>query len=144
MIPPSRSSSTRVRATRQARILVIDDDLFVADAIALELSEHMCVIASNGQHALQLLEREGPFDVLLCDVMMPVMSGPELHKHLERTNPTLASRMIFMSGATFGVNTGRFMRVVPNPCLEKPFDFELLRSMILHLLNESDATQEMK
>jgi CheY-like chemotaxis protein len=133
-----------VRAARPARILVIDDDLFVADAIAVELAEHECVVASNGQHALQILEREAPFDVLLCDVMMPVMSGPELHKHLERTNPELASRMIFMSGATFGVNTGRFMRVVPNPCLEKPFDFEILRSMIAHVLGGHGATQEIK
>jgi CheY-like chemotaxis protein len=113
---------------------VIDDDFYVADAIAMELAEHECVIASNGKNALEIIASQEPFDVLLCDVMMPVMSGPELHAHLEQSNPALASRMIFMSGATFGVSTGRFLRVVPNPCLDKPFDFEILRSMIQHLL----------
>jgi PAS domain S-box-containing protein len=70
------------------------------------------------------------FDVILCDLMMPDMTGMELHRELQGSAPPQAAAMIFMTGGTFTPEAHAFLRDVPNPRVEKPFDAAALRRLV--------------
>ncbi|HMI93714.1 MAG TPA: response regulator, partial [Polyangiales bacterium] len=76
------------------------------------------------------------FDVILCDLMMPHMTGMELHAKLLRSHPEQAKRMVFMTAGAFTPRARAFLESVPNPRLEKPFDPQSLRALIERLAQE--------
>ena len=79
------------------------------------------------RNALRLFE---PYDVILCDLMMPVMTGMDLYAELAATRPALAARMIFMTGGTFTARARDFLAAVPNPAIDKPFDLSALSALL--------------
>jgi PAS domain S-box-containing protein len=113
------------------RILIIDDDRPVAAAVALELSgDHDVVVAGSGREALEILRRDPAFDVILCDLMMPEMTGMDLFAWLQPIEPALAGRFVFMTGGAFTPRAERFLRETENPRLDKPFHPDELRRII--------------
>jgi PAS domain S-box-containing protein len=64
----------------RARVLVVDDESVICELTRRLLARHGydVHVATSGTEALGLLAAEGPFDLLLTDVVMPGMSGPEL------------------------------------------------------------------
>lgn len=117
----------------KARVLVVDDDPHVARAIQRALRDEDVRTASSGEEAIALLHAE-PFDLVVCDVMMPEMTGMELHERLSAAWPGLERRMIFVTGGVFTPEATDFLARVPNPRLEKPFDVEALRAMVRDLV----------
>ncbi len=113
------------------RILVIDDEPLVATVIARLLQKHHQVeVAAGGREALERIEAGERYDVLLCDLMMPSMTGMDLHAELARSVPDQAEGMIFMTGGAFSNGAQEFLSAVPNPRLEKPFDSASLLALI--------------
>jgi CheY-like chemotaxis protein len=112
------------------RVLLVDDYAAFANSLRLALLDaHDVVVATSGDQALKELER-GTFDVVLCDLMMPQLSGAELHERISELWPGLEQRMIFMTGGSYTPETNQFLRRVPNPRLEKPFQMDELRSLL--------------
>jgi two-component system, cell cycle sensor histidine kinase and response regulator CckA len=114
-------------ATR-GRLLIVDDDVGVGRTLSLVLGlEHDVTVVTSGTEALALLTGSGAdaYDAVLCDLMMPGMSGMELLQTLQSTHPELAARVIFMTGGLAAPNPAALS--VPNPLLEKPFDPEQIR-----------------
>ena len=74
------------------------------------------------------------FDVLLCDVMMPQLSGPDFHAELTRTSPELARRLVFITGGAFTPGAVRYLETSGNRVLEKPFEAEALQALVRELL----------
>ncbi len=69
--------------------------------------------------------------MVLCDLMMPVMTGMDLYAEIVRLAPKLVGRLVFMTGGAFhGRAPARSSSSVVNPCLEKPLDTGKLRSII--------------
>ena len=62
------------------------------------------------------------YDVILCDLMMPVMTGMDLYAEVVRVAPKLVGRLVFMTGGAFTPRARAFLESVSNPCLEKPLD----------------------
>jgi CheY-like chemotaxis protein len=116
------------------RILVIDDEPSIGRALKRCLSRHCdVVVAIDGAAALEALQRGERYDLVLCDLMMPVMDGIEFYRQLKATLPDEVSRVVFLSGGASGARTARveaFFRSVPNPLLEKPIDMHGLRALI--------------
>ncbi len=106
--------------SRRARILLVDDEPMVGRALARLLAGHETVVATSAGEAFQRVERGERFDAILCDLMMPDMSGMELHARLETRAPELASRMIFLSGGAFTPAAAEFLGRVPNERVDKP------------------------
>ncbi len=82
------------------KILIVDDEIAVREAIELLLDGSICGIdeffhACNGQKALELLEREKP-DIMFCDMQMPLMSGDELMHEMIKRN--IKTQIIAVSG----------------------------------------------
>ena len=96
--------------------------------------EHDVVAVSNALAGLRLLEKREHFDLILCDLMMPAMTGMELHDHFVRLQSHHAARMSFLTGGVFTPRARAFLAEVSNPRLEKPFDPQGLRSFVRALV----------
>jgi CheY-like chemotaxis protein len=116
---------------RPGRILVIDDEPSLSKALSRLLSdENEVVVVGGAAAALARLEGGERYDVVLCDLMMPLMDGIELHRRLSLTCPEEAERMVFMTGGGMTARVEAFFRRVPNPLLDKPIDLDGLRALI--------------
>ncbi|HEY7802303.1 MAG TPA: ATP-binding protein, partial [Dehalococcoidia bacterium] len=88
------------------RILVVDDEESIQKLLTgvLQMDGHEVHIATNGREALDRVSRES-FDLIITDVKMPVMSGPDLYKRLRDQGSPLARRVIFITGDTVAPDT---------------------------------------
>ena len=112
------------------RILVVDDDSFVRAAIVRMLSAHEVLEAVCGETAREILAVDRGFDLILCDVMMPEVSGIDLHEWLVSECPELADKVVFVTGGAFTPRTRDYLKQVDNLCLEKPLDERTLSKTI--------------
>jgi two-component system, cell cycle sensor histidine kinase and response regulator CckA len=139
-----RSSEGASAARERGRVLVVDDESVVAHTLKVLLQgEHDLVVAQSGAEALELLQQEplpaARYDAILCDLMMPGMTGMELFEVLRREHPRLAGRVVFMTGGVSMLRVSEFLESVPNAKFEKPFDIAELRRT-LHQLVASART----
>jgi PAS domain S-box-containing protein len=104
------------------RILVVDDEDPLRKMMKRLLVDHDVVLAASGKEAQALLEHDQQFDVILCDVMMPEMTGIDLHKWLKERNPFLADRVVFITGGAFGPAAAEYLVDFGNLRIAKPFD----------------------
>ena len=124
---------------RRTRVLVVDDEPLVARAAQRLLARtHEVQVAHSGHAALALLEG-GPFDAVLCDLMMPRMTGMELHARLRLVQPDVARRMVFLTGGVFDAEAERFLRDNARWCMGKPFDPRDLLALLADRIAHADA-----
>jgi CheY-like chemotaxis protein len=127
----SPASVPQIRPGVRKRVLVIDDEPLVGQAIARVLSDDNDVVTvSDAREALDRITSEGNFDIILCDLMMPMMTGMDLYAEVVRAAPQLAGRIVFMTGGAFTPRARAFIESVSNPCLEKPLEMSKLRSIL--------------
>ncbi len=69
-----------------------------------------------------MVESGERYDVIITDLMMPGMSGMELHGAISTVAPEQVARMVFMTGGAFTPTARQFFEQVPCPTIEKPFD----------------------
>jgi PAS domain S-box-containing protein len=125
---------TQVPSVR-GRILVVDDEPAILDIIARLLGrEHEVVTAASGQAARVVLEKDASFDVILCDLMMPEMTGMDLHAWLAKHNPALAAQMVFVTGGVFTPRATEYLASVGSLKIEKPFDAASLKKLVAKLV----------
>jgi len=138
-LPPSASNEpsvppgkTRLKSTptKQATVLVVDDEPLLGTAIRRILGPHHVTVVTTAQAALDLLAAGTVFDVVLTDLMMPGMSGMELYTSLSRLYPQLASKVILLTGGAFTPEAKAFLDRVDNERMEKPFDPHCLRELV--------------
>lgn len=112
---------------RTAAVLVVDDEAPIRDFVALLLTElgYRAYRAVDGQHALEMIERsQEPIDLVLADVLMPRMSGPDLAAAIAERHPNTA--IVFMSGYENRRPAKARMLGREAVCLNKPFTPETL------------------
>jgi len=125
------TAAPAVPALGGVRLLVVDDEPDVARAVQRALSREARVFtAGGGREALERLARGEAYDALLCDLMMPGMSGPEFHEALAAVRPDYLARLAFMTGGAFTDSATTFVERWRGPLLEKPLDQDLLRRTI--------------
>lgn len=130
-LQPAPSSTTSTAAPQGLLILVVDDDPAVVAMVRTALSgSNRLHVAGNGVEALTLCALE-PFDLILCDLKMPVMSGPEFYERLRQDHPTLTKNVMFISGDTTSPTTRAFLEACGRPLLSKPFTAAELRAAIM-------------
>jgi len=131
----ARVPSTSSGPGRKPRILIVDDEASITRALRRLLGEeHDIVVADGGSSALALLRDDARFDAVLCDVMMPDLTGADLHREIRGTLPELARRFVFMSGGAFGAHARDYVESTRQPTLAKPFD----RAQLIRALGELD------
>ncbi len=120
-------------APRRGRILVIDDEALITDVVRRVLGrQHDVSVAFEAGQVLQRITAGDRFDLILCDLLMPQVTGMDLHDELKRKASDQADRMVFMSGGAFTDRATRFLEQFPERWLEKPFD----RAALVAVVNE--------
>jgi len=132
--PPAKHRADPAPAAQKqeppARILAIDDDGMVGNALRRILAGHVFEFLQSGEAALERIEGGVRYDVILLDLTMPQMSGMRVHAELMRIDPAQATRVIFITGGVLTAAAQRFLDEVPNLRLHKPFDAGELRAMV--------------
>jgi CheY-like chemotaxis protein len=115
---------------RRARILVIDDEPLLGRTLTRALRQHEVVAYTSARDALDHLIAGEQFDLILCDVMMPIMTGMEFHDELSRALPHLTRKVVFATGGAFTPAAREFFERTGNVKLEKPFDAKALHAIV--------------
>jgi signal transduction histidine kinase len=115
------------QARRRLLVAVIDDEPALLLALRRWLSdEHDVVTFGDPVEAKEWLLYGPPPDVILCDVMMPVLSGRELYLEVTRAHPALHGRFVFVTGAIQSREVDELRAQHEVRTLEKPLDREAL------------------
>ena len=120
-------------------ILIVEDEQAIAEMLAaiLEETDYQVVTAGNGQEALTKLETTSP-DLILSDIMMPIMDGRTLCKKLQADPAYRSIPVVLMSAAYDSVsrNDG-----TPTAFLMKPFGLQELLTTVGDIIGEGEEVQ---
>jgi PAS domain S-box-containing protein len=133
--PASRRSPVPGEPVR-GRVLLVDDEEAVLRVVARTLGgEHEVVaVADPRLAAARLLGAKEHFDVVVCDLIMPHLSGMDLYRRALLERPELAPRFLFLSAGGTQPEVAGFLAEVSNERIDKPFDTRELRSLVRHLV----------
>jgi signal transduction histidine kinase len=128
-VPPPSISAIRRAAGGRLSSLDVDDEPVIARLIQKALVNHDVTIAGDGREAVTLMG-ENAYDVILCDLIMPEMTGMDVYRAaLQRATP-MNDRIVFMTGGAFTQRARDFLESVPNLRIEKPFELGHLERTI--------------
>ncbi len=114
----------------RGRILIVDDEAPLRFVMQRLLVDHDVVSASSGQGGVGNLEQDRAFDLIVCDLMMPDVTGMDVHQWLVSHDPVLAARTVFITGGAFGPVAADYLSDVGNLKLEKPFSNNEFRDVV--------------
>lgn len=105
------------------RVLVVDDEEATLRLLNELLAQHgqEVEVACDGAEALEKLARTH-YNVILCDVRMPGVSGDDLYTHIKQRWPELVERIVFLTGDVASASTRAFLKRAGRPVVEKPFE----------------------
>jgi PAS domain S-box-containing protein len=119
------------RSGHKGRILVIDDEPSVGRSLSRLIgSQHQVTVVEGGREGIAKLCSSETFDVILCDLMMPDITGMEVYERICESKPELAGRFIFITGGSFTPRSRQFLDAIPEQWIEKPFDAQQLHLFI--------------
>jgi PAS domain S-box-containing protein len=122
-------SSSEPSQSEDARILVIDDDPRVARGIKLMLRRHKVTLAEDGPTALTLVKNH-VYDLIICDVMMPIMDGPTVYENIKSVDPRASEKLVFLTGAATSVDTRSALGRTGRQILAKPTNRRQLEQLV--------------
>ena len=132
--PPSStraptSAPASAPRTQNGRILVVDDEPLVGRLVERALvRDHHVTVVTSGRAGLERITAGERFDLILCDLMMPEMTGMELHERVTELAADQADRMVFLTGGAFTRRARDFLKT--RAFLEKPFDLSALEALV--------------
>ena len=128
---------TPIRESRQARILVIDDEDSVRDILSriLKTKGHQVVVASNGEEGIEQFKSES-FDLVFTDLGMPKLSGWEVGKAIKGINPKVP--IVMITGWGVELDREKLSESGIDLIVSKPFNFD----QVIHLVSEAMELRE--
>jgi signal transduction histidine kinase/ActR/RegA family two-component response regulator len=143
--PISLSQAPRQRKSTGGgeTILLVEDEAAIRQLFetALRAKGYRVLTAKDGQDALgRVAEYGGKIDLLLTDVVMPRVSGPELIRRLSTSAPGL--KVLFMSGYSNEGDLGHSSMAETTSVLQKPFSLKVLQAKIREILDAEPATRD--
>jgi two-component system NtrC family sensor kinase len=104
-------------------VLVVDDEPLILKVVAQILgAEHEVTCEPSGPAALERFRSGQRFDVVLCDLMMPQITGIDLYNALLEIDPEQARATLFLTGGAFTPRAQAFLDRVQSATIEKPFN----------------------
>lgn len=124
-VVPTRSCP--VTSTRRGRLLIIDDEPMLLRAFCSALDDaHDVVLASGGAEALALLESDRAFDLIICDLQMPILDGVAVYEAVAASAPERLASLVFMTGGVVTSRVQTFLAHTRPRVIEKPLELEAL------------------
>jgi CheY-like chemotaxis protein len=128
-VPPQHASDRP--QTPRGSVLVVDDEPMIVRAIQrLIEGEHDVCLSTDPVAVVEQVRAGRRFDVILCDIMMPTMSGIDVYDAIRQMDPEQARRMVFMTGGAFTPRVLEFLEATENARIEKPLERSTLRAAI--------------
>jgi two-component system cell cycle sensor histidine kinase/response regulator CckA len=125
---------SRERVNSRARILIIDDEPLLGQTLRFAFQDkHDVEVASSGREALERLATDADFDLVLCDLMMPDVSGEHVYRAVREQAPGLLPRFVFMTGGAFTERAQEFLAHFAGRQLEKPFNIDEVELLLSEL-----------
>ena len=128
---PRASTGSTENSLDGASVLLVEDERALATAVVEALTEAGLHVehAGDGEEALTRV-RQNRYDVVICDLKMPRVDGMTLYRAIATASPSLARRVIFVTGAVAGPEAERFLEESGCRWLSKPFRLaDLLRNV---------------
>jgi CheY-like chemotaxis protein len=114
----------------RGRVLIVDDDPLVGRSLArLFHASHDVTVLTSSVEAIARIEAGERWDAILCDLMMPELSGMDLEERLVRSAPDLVPRVVYLTGGAFTERAHQFL-AAGRPFLEKPVEAGALRARV--------------
>ena len=135
-------SATRSSEPGGARVLIVDDEPLVARGLKRLLPGAKVVIELSGSGALKRLRDGERFDLILCDLMMPDITGIEVDRCIREEFPQLINRVAFTTGGGFTTKAQAFLDSTDRVVLQKPVNPELLHQLLDALLAKPTVASE--
>jgi CheY-like chemotaxis protein len=127
-------ASDRERVMNRARILIIDDEPLLGQTLRFAFQDkHDVEVAASGREALDRLAVDSNFDLVLCDLMMPDVSGEQVYRVVSEKTPGLLPRFVFMTGGAFTERAQEFLAQFAGRQLEKPFNIDEVELLLSEL-----------
>ncbi|MFH1809989.1 MAG: PAS domain S-box protein [Pseudomonadota bacterium] len=141
--PVETAAETGLDVGVLGRILVVDDEPAICSALRRLLgAHHEVVTAGSGLEARAVLQQDQGFDLVLCDLMMPEMTGMDLHAWLVAHHPDIARHMVFITGGAFTPRAAEYLAAAGNLKVEKPFDAANLRKLVATLVQAARSRRQ--
>ncbi len=113
------------------RILIVDDEVKLAQTLALALGDGFdVVVAGSGREALDVLADDRDWDLVLCDLMMPDVSGMDVYDAIVEQMPQLLPKLVFMTGGAFTSRARQFLKRYRPRRLQKPFALDEVERLL--------------
>lgn len=130
--------SSAAVSTQKPRLLIIDDEPLVISMLTRLLRRRYDITTTtSGIEGLRLASDE-PWDAILCDVMLPELSGPQLFERLQAEGRPVAAKVGFMTGGAFGSEASSFLESLGRDgWLAKPFGLAQLEAFVERLVERS-------
>lgn len=129
-----KRARSRDRVNTRARILIIDDEPLLGQTLRFAFQDrHDVEVASSGREALDRLRVDAAFDLVLCDLMMPDVSGEHVYRAVSEHRPALLPRFVFMTGGAFTERAQEFLAQFAGRQLEKPFNIDEVELLLSEL-----------
>lgn len=131
--PPRTTSDVRPKAIaprRKLSLLVVDDEKRFVDSVRLVLDGiHDVTTEIDSRKAIALLEADPKrFDVVLCDLSMPILDGPMFHARMKDLG--IDDRFVLMTGGAYTSRAAEFLDANACPKIDKPFRLEVLLALL--------------
>ena len=126
------------------RILVVDDEAEICRLLNEILRDegYKVLVAANGVEAVKVCETHvGPIDLVITDVVMPKMGGPELARQLDVLRPS--AKMLFLSGYTNASIAHNNVLKGDAGFLQKPFTAETFRCRVREILDATEVANNL-
>ena len=139
---PASAPAAHLDGRRRARVLVVDDEVQLRATLTdvFEALGHDVESAGSGAEALARLA-DGGFDFVSLDMRLPDIDGKGIWAEIQRLNPALATRVVFMTGDTMSPEALRFLQETGRPVLTKPLSIDRVGRIVEDVLkSEGGAT----
>ncbi|MBX9718970.1 MAG: PAS domain S-box protein [Microbacteriaceae bacterium] len=140
---PLQANRTALPQGAGELVLVIDDEETIRQVASRTLEAHgyRTLVAANGREAIELIEHgREPVDLVITDMMMPVMDGAATSAYLEEHHPSIP--IIAASGLNSGGSESRSVGMGISRFLSKPYTTSLLLTTVRDTLLEHRAIEE--
>jgi CheY-like chemotaxis protein len=139
-LPPAAPPVAHAEGVAKRRILIVDDEAGICSSLRRILGPpYETRTTTRAEEALGLIQAGERFDLILCDLMMPELTGMELHQELMKLAPDQADRMVFLTGGAFTHEARAFLDTTRNLRVDKPFNKEALRALVAERLGTGGA-----
>jgi CheY-like chemotaxis protein len=121
------------------RVLLLDDDPDFCEVLRAVIEWHghyELVVAHRGVDAVHEVHTTD-FDVILCDMVMPGMSGEIFYLAVQHLKPKLCRRFVFITGHSDEPEIARFLALVGNRVLRKPLNTDELMIALGEVVSEN-------